>query len=587
MNRLFYLPLLLLCAGVFTSCDNTLNRVPKDTTNSATFFSNESELKRYTTQFYTTLPAASDLYNEPSDLTISNSLADVVLGTRTINSGETYWQWDDLRHINYFLQHVDQCTDDTVARNHYTGVALFFRAYFYYDKVRRFGDVPWYDEPVSSSDMEQLRRPRENRTSVIRKALADLDRAIPLLRTAHTPYEVNRYTALALKARIALFEGTWLRYHKQGDEATIHTLLQQAADASEQVLDEGGYRLHIGGREPYRDLFTSLTADPDEVILARAYNATISLTHNATSYLRCQSEGQCGATKRLLNQYLLASGEPYTAQAGYDTISLHDELTGRDPRLAQTIFVPGQYIALGKTETEPYNFSTSPTGYLLIKYVLEDSYGYNKSDNDMPLFRLAEQCLIFAEAKAELATLTQADLDKSLNLLRDRVAMPHLMLSALTAEDAYLQSLYPNIVRTPSAQRAAVLEVRRERAVELLLEGFRYDDLMRWAEGEAFAQPMLGAAFAGAGKYDLSGDGKSNLILWQNSKPFDLTSIFLQIGKDIVLYPEGDRGCKLVHGTLEQPNGGRKFEDKHYLYPIPLTEIILTQNALTQNPGWE
>ena len=200
---------------------------------------------------------------------------------------------------------------------------------------------------------------------------------------------------------------------------------------------------------------------------------------------------------------------------------------------------------------------------------------------------MAEQYLIFAEAKAELATLTQADLDKSLNLLRDRVAMPHLMLSALTAEDAYLQSLYPNIVRTPSAQRAAVLEVRRERAVELLLEGFRYDDLMRWAEGEAFAQPMLGAAFAGAGKYDLSGDGKSNLILWQNSKPFDLTSIFLQIGKDIVLYPEGDHGCKLVHGTLEQPNGGRKFEDKHYLYPIPLTEIILTQNALTQNPGWE
>ena len=85
MNRLFSLPLLLLCAGVFTSCDNTLNRVPKDTTNSATFFSNESELKRYTTQFYTILPAASDLYNEPSDLTISNSLADVVLGRRTIN----------------------------------------------------------------------------------------------------------------------------------------------------------------------------------------------------------------------------------------------------------------------------------------------------------------------------------------------------------------------------------------------------------------------------------------------------------------------------------------------------------------------
>lgn len=587
MNRNAYICLLLFSLLSLAGCDSVLDRVPKDTTNSATFFSNESELRRYTTQFYTMLPAASDLYNEPSDLTISNSLPDVVLGTRTINSGEAYWQWEDLRHVNYFLQHVDQCTEDTVARNHYTGVALFFRALFYYDKVRRFGDVPWYDEPVSSSDITQLRHPRQNRTLVIQKALADLDRAIPLMRTAHTPYEVNRYTAIALKARIALFEGTWLRYHQQGDEQTIQNLLTQAAEASRMVLTEGGYSLHLGGTQPYRDLFTSLTADPDEVILARAYNATISLTHNATSYLRCQSEGQCGATKHLLNQYLLLSGEPYTNQAGYDTISLHNELTNRDPRLAQTLFVPGQYVALNKTEVEPYTFSTSPTGYQLIKYVLEDSYGFNKSDNDMPLFRLAEQCLVYAEAKAELGTLTQQDLDMSLNLLRDRVGMPHLLLSSLTAEDPYLQTLYQHITRTPSAQRAAVLEVRRERAVELVLEGFRYDDLMRWAEGEALAQPMLGAAFAGEGKYDLSGDGKSNLILWQAKKPFDLTSIFLKIGTDIILYPDGDRGAKLVHGTLEQPNGGRKFEDKHYLYPIPLTEIILTENALTQNPGWE
>lgn len=150
MNRNTYICLLLFSLLSLAGCDSVLDRVPKDTTNSATFFSNESELRRYTTQFYTMLPAASDLYNEPSDLTISNSLSDVVLGTRTINSGEAYWQWEDLRHINYFLQHVDQCTEDTVARNHYTGVALFFRALFYYDKVRRFGDVHGTTNPSAA-----------------------------------------------------------------------------------------------------------------------------------------------------------------------------------------------------------------------------------------------------------------------------------------------------------------------------------------------------------------------------------------------------------------------------------------------------
>ena len=124
MNKRFTY-IILFCLLSLAGCDSVLDRVPKDTTNSATFFSNESEYRRYTTQFYTMLPAASDLYNEPSDLTVSNSLADVVLGTRTINSGEAYWQWEDLRHINYFLQHVDQCTEDTVSRNHYMGVALF------------------------------------------------------------------------------------------------------------------------------------------------------------------------------------------------------------------------------------------------------------------------------------------------------------------------------------------------------------------------------------------------------------------------------------------------------------------------------
>jgi len=582
MKKFIYL--LPIAVSLFTSCDNILNRTPLDTTNSESFFSSESDLQLYTNQFYMILPTASSQYNESSDLTINNSLSDEVLGTRTNNSGDAYWKWEELRHINYFLQHADQCKADE-PRNHYIGVALFFRALFYYDKVCRFGDVPWYEEPIGSADQAQLRRVRDSRTQVVKNILADLDRAQRLMRSKHTVYEINHWTALALKSRIALYEASWERYHQMGDAATIEFFYQQAADAALEVIEKGGYKVYQTGAEPYRTLFNTLIANPDEMILARANNATIGLTHNATSYLRCKSEGQCGATKRLLNQYLMDDGTPYTNILGYDTISMYFEMQHRDPRLAQTIFVPGKYIAKGKTTAEPYVFATSPTGYQLIKYVMEDSYGFNKSDNDMPLFRIAEVYLNYAEAKAELGKLDQTDLDKSINYLRARVGMPAMKVSS--AVDPYLKSLYPNYVRSSSSQLASVLEIRRERAIELVLEGFRYNDLMRWAEGESFVQPMLGAAFAGPGKYILTEDGKTSLNLYIDKKPFDLKSTLLKIGVDIILYPSGTSGAKLVHGTIETPNGGRKWDPKHYLYPIPQNELILTEGTLKQNPGWE
>ena len=218
ISTLFPATLLLLA---FASCeDSFLDRYPKDSTNSKVFFSTGSDLQLYTDQFYTILPEASELYGEVSDEVATTNLPPEVMGTRTITSGDEYWNWDMLRHINYFLEHSHQC-DEIEERRHYEGVAYFFRAYFYFEKIKKFGDVPWYDHPVGSSDTKQLNKPRDSRKSVTENIIADLNKAIDMLPDGHSTYTINRWTALALKSRICLFEGTFRKYHQLGDSEEL------------------------------------------------------------------------------------------------------------------------------------------------------------------------------------------------------------------------------------------------------------------------------------------------------------------------------------------------------------------------------
>lgn len=583
-QNIYIIGLFVVAFTTLTACN--MDKYPEDRLSPETYFSSEQELRLYTNYFYKLMPTGSSMYMEEGEHFVSPTPSREVMGTRVISATDSKWDWTVLRKINYYLEHSHNCTD-TDARRHYDGVAYFFRAYFYFDKLRVFGDVPFYDEVIDSDREDLLNKPRDSREYVVERMLQDLDSAITMLPEAHTPYEVNKWTALALKSRLCLFEGTFRKYHDGDAFNPEHLpwddLLQECADASKELMDESGYSLYKQGTEPYRDLFASLSANQEEYIWARCYSNDLNIKNNANAWSVARATG---FTKRFVNLYLMTDGTRFTDIEGYDTIQYVNECKNRDPRMAQTIHTPG-YIQKGASKSAAVDLTKTKTktGYKYIKYVMESTYNtWDASLVCLPIFRLAEVYLNYAEALAELGTLTQTDLDVSINLLRDRVGMPHLdMETANSSVDPYLlseQTGYPNV--TQSAMTGVILEIRRERLIETPLEGLHYWDIMRWKEGKAFTRPLYGMYFPGLGKYDLTGDGRANVQLSDKKQSGGIGVTNLVVGEDIILTGK-EGGNMWAHGDLTFVWD----EDKDYLYPIPTQERALTNGALSQNPGWD
>ncbi|MEE1287945.1 MAG: RagB/SusD family nutrient uptake outer membrane protein [Bacteroidaceae bacterium] len=559
-----------------------MDKYPEDKLAPETYFSSEQELRLYTNYFYKLMPTGTEMYEEEGDHFVAPVPSRDVQGTRLIPETDSKWNWEVLRKINFYLSYSSNC-DDEDARAHYDGVARFFRAYFYFLKVRNYGDVPWYSQVVNSDDKELLAKPRDSRQLVVDSIIADLDFAIENLPETHTPYEVNKWTALALKSRVCLFEGTFRKYHAgktfNPNNLPWEDLLATSAEAAEILMNESGYTIYSDGEQPYRDLFASLNANPKEFIWARCYSADLNIKNNANAWSVARTTG---FTKRHVNMYLNVDGTRFTDIQGYDTLGYVEECKNRDPRMAQTIHTPG-YIQYGETKTYPVDLKQSSTGYKYIKYVMEKKYNtWDASLVCLPIFRMGEVLLNFAEAKAELGTLTQADLDKSINVLRDRVGMPHLDMATANANPcAYMEKCYPNV--SQSANKGVIMEIRRERLIETPLEGLHYWDIMRWREGKAFTQPYLGIYFPGPGKYDMTGSGKASINLMEEGQTggggIGVTKLYL--GSDVIL-TNGTLGNMWAFSTLNF----QFDENKDYLYPIPTNERVLTNGALTQNPGW-
>ncbi len=347
-------------------------------------------------------------------------------------------------------------------------------------------------------------------------------------------------------------------------------------------MESGTYSLYSTGNpeSDYRDLFASHDAISSEIILARQFNSAQQVDHNVNYYTITSSYGRPGMPKDLVNSYLMADGSRFTDQPNFNEQQFTEEINDRDPRLKQTIRAPG-YSRVGETQKLPPNFGATVTGYQLTKYVTERQYdSFDASISDLPIFRYAEVLLNFAEARAELGIITQTDLDKSINLLRERVGMPKLNSNEANRNpDPYLAEQYLNI--DSGENEGVILEIRRERRIELYMENFRWDDLMRWGEGQKLTQPFRGMYFPGAGEYDLEGDGDIDVVLYTGEVgDREEGIVYLQLGQDVVLDANG-----LV---IPQPgsNQDRTFnENRDYLYPLPRTELLLNDN-LTQNPGW-
>lgn len=595
MKKKYIFAALVLMMGL-ASCDNLLDLTPQSQISQTDYFKTESDLQLFSNTFYNNLLDKSP-FDDQSDLYVQQTLSNEIIGgnNRTVPASGGGWTWTDLRKMNTLLAYAHQCNDDAAVIK-YTALTRFFRAFFYFEKVKRFGDVPWYETELGSAAPE-LYKARDSRELVMGKMLEDIDYAIENLpgksEEASSPFRVNRYAAMALKTQFCLYEGTFRKYHGltlEGNDYAYY--LQQAADAAKQLMQTGEYKLYSTGNPEmdYLNLFAAEDANTDEYIFAIKFDYSLAIHHNANGHTLVPTQGRPGLTRKMVNTYLMKDGSRFTDQSGWQEMTFLEETKNRDPRLAQSIRTPG-YTRIGESTVLAPDLSVSVTGYQPIKFVQEPTASGGQVDrnsrntNDLPVFRYAEVLLNYAEAKAELGTLTQDDLDQSINLIRRRVGMPDLNMDvANTNPDRYLTSAetgYPNVTGT---NQGVILEIRRERAIELDQEGFRYDDLMRWKAGYCVDQDIYGMYFPGPGEYDLSGDGNTDVILYASgtAKPeADSGVLVYEIGKDILL-TESNQGYLYYHKNIVR-NGFNEGRD--YLYPIPINERSLNPN-LTQNPGW-
>ena len=576
-------------------CSDMLDQYPLDAISPETYYNNADELRSATNQFYGMFPGAASGYTESADVVCTFNLPAEVQGIRTVPTSGGGWNWEYLRAVNFYLSHSVRC-DDVDAREHFDGIARFFRAYFYFEKVKRFGEVPWFDRELSSTDPE-LFRPRDSRDFIMDKILDDLTYAINNISDKKDLYNVTHWTALALKSRICLFEGTYRKYH---GIPGYEKFLDECATASKLFIDNAPYAIYKTGAQPYRDLFSSMNAIEEEVILARDYDRAQNVMHEANANTLSPTYGRPGMNKKIVNSYLMTNGDRFTDQPGYETMQYYDEMQNRDPRLTQTVVGPG-YMRINSTTVSSPNFGASTTGYQITKWVTDASGdGYLGSSNDYILFRAAEVYLNYAEAKAELGTLTQDDLKISIKKIRDRVGMPNIDMDAANANpDPYLCALESGYQNVTGPNKGVILEIRRERTIELLLEGFRYYDIIRWKEGKIFEQPYKGMYFpgltkgSGENRYDVfdMNDGtvgdkeKVDICIYTGKKP-SVKNIrkFYKLGDEFVL-TDGDKGNIICHDIEKEPRQWR--EDSDYLYPIPTQERLLSNGTLSQNPNWD
>lgn len=618
MKKIYAVFISGLSVLAFSSCEGFLDKFPETSLSPETFYTSEKELELATNGFYTMLPSPDNTTDgalQDNDLEYHVSLSSLQMGNRSAEN-ETWSSstWSNLRALNYYLEHSVNCTSEDI-RKKYDGVAYFFRAMFYYEKVRKYGDIPWYDHVISANDKASLYRARDSRGFVMQKIMEDLDKAIDGLPVTWTEgvYRINKYAAYAFKSRVALFEGTWRKYHDVPDETytkddgTQLTLsseyfLRQSADAAKAVIDYGKYKMYKGETivkgQPYRDFFVLEDAETSETILSRRYLYTdeMNIRHGVQFKYKNQRHS---LTRALAYHYLMADGMPFQSQEGWQTMQYNQEFKNRDPRMAQTIAAP-DYVAVGTDASTKYYPSCKDydrSGYRPIKYFSDDTHdGAGTSTTDYAIFRYGEVLLNYAEAKAELGEADQTVIDQTVNVIRARVGMPALdVTKANGTPDAFLSSYYTD-KHLDGPDKGLILEIRRERTVELVNEGFRLWDMLRWHEGQQLCPAsntlgpgFIGCWFPGLGEYDMNNDGTPDLCIYTGTKPSTDCENTLDVseGKENTL-SEGTSGY-----LIQFKDQSYKWEEKDYLYPIPQKQIQIYpkdeatgESVLTQNPGY-
>ena len=538
MKKVYYIASMSLLLG-FSACNNDfMDLYPEDKINDETYWKTESDLKNFANQFYTTLDNTG-IYNSDnaSDNQAPQSKDDFVWSDYTIPTAGGGWakgDWANIRSCNYFLSRYHTVEGNAEKINQYVGEIYFFKAKFYYEKVLRFGDVPWLTTDLTTSS-EELYNPRNDRGAVIDSIYACLDKASEWLPETMQDSRLSKYAALTLKSRVCLFEGTWRKYRNLEN---ADKYLRISVDAAEKIINSGNFTVYSTGNieDDYHALFNQQDySNNKEAIFFAAY-VTDKRMNNRPRTVR---EAKTGMTKDFVESFLCDDGIALSDRYKGD-VKFTDEFENRDPRLKQCIYTPERPIAILADGSEEYENSPvfsnlSNTGYRLYKMYspLAEDNEYIKCTLDDLIYRYGEVLLNYAEAKAELGECDQAVLDKTINKLRDRVGMKHL-----TTDVGFTDPNWPawEVPISPLLN-----EIRRERRVELACEGLRWNDLCRWKAGK----------------------------LLENIKTY-----------------LGPRDPATGEYRVVYPGMTRTWYDRLYLYPIPTDEFTYNPNLLPQNPGW-
>lgn len=617
MKKTIYTVLMIAMVIPMVSCDEEfLDRYPEDAMSDATFFTKASDFKTYVNGLYGGVVRNVsgnrwvNLENGSDNLFTDSPHGSLMRHSVGGEAGNTNNLWNDtysaIRQVNYMLDNKGRILKRDGIVNQYLGEAFFIRAFHYFNLLEDFGGVPYIDN-VLNTDSPELFSIRESRHFIALKIIADVDSAIALLQWKGTgaagAARINRESALAFKTRVGLFEGSWEHYH--GNKNTPFKMdgedgsdfLQEAVEAGEQLITYQGSQIYKGpaGAEYSnfynRDDYSNIPG----VFFYKHYDVSLGIVSAET---RASIEQyRAGLTKRAVYSYLMRDGKPEAlSSVVYDYTDQNSLIHSRDPRLEQTIYAPDRgpfsetysFITNENLSGALYanlnNFYNGKGGYTIFKGTVLNTVNIDQSNADDVILHYSEALLNYAEAKAILGTISQADIDKTVNVLRNRVGMASMDMAEVNGWSvSYSVSEGYDIAETN-----IVNEIRRERRVELMLEGFRTMDIKRWAlfEDVFNGYKPVGAYFQELADYWNNPD---NLTAagFPESKFDDLR---LELGQNIDVL--GEFVNPFWQNADFTPSGRGYYIDpaRDYLQPVPRSEILFYQEkggvTLEQNPGW-
>lgn len=582
-----------------SACNKNLNLYPQDQLSEAAYFKSASDFKTFANQYYSYL---RNFNNSFADNPHYDGRADVFggggtygAGINTVPASDAYWNnnYSRIRNCDYLLEKAATFSDQA-GISQFVAEAKFFRAYCYFELLQLYGGVPLITKTLNL-DSPELYGARATRDQIVDQIVADLEAAIPnlpasILANSADFGRVSKPAAQAFLGRVALYEGTWLKF-RNGDAARYNMLLDKSAAASNAVITSNQFALFgtpasnaLGGNstilgdsaQKYLFILENPKSNPASVTKTANHEYILSYRYDDVSKTigtNISRQGtQIGPQHKYVNAFLCQDGLPIEKSPlfqGFETYG--SEFLNRDNRLKYTIKINNMYYWYGNAnyrvtwlnDAADIALSTGKVvqiaGYGNQKWVTERNCPDTKESEDYPVIRYAEVLLNYAEAVYERdGAITDADLNKSLNLVRLRANknMPPLTNGFAGANGLDLRT-----------------EIRRERFIELYYENFRFDDIKRWHSAATDLVTNTG------------GTAYGNISAFVSPWPVGIK--FKGTQADIGPNPlkPAPTNALDANGQLIIDNTARNFSEKNYLYPIPAQQITLNP-ALTQNPGW-